>query len=128
MKSKEFLYNILQEVCKGKYDAEDIETIYFFLVAAQTEKELVKLINSTQQNSEEEKCELISECVRMYPPKYIKKVQVISIGDKRFLLPKEDTIKFTQKHKEILHDLSNSSGLENPVYLSITETGILIVD
>ncbi|WP_324823498.1 hypothetical protein [Sinanaerobacter sp. ZZT-01] len=127
MKSEDFLYSKLQEVCKDKYSAADIETVCSFLIATQNEGELIKLVDIIKQSSVEEQQELIHECVRLFSLTYIKTVEVLSIKDKRFILPKTNTGKFTQKHKDILYDLVEHETLENPVYLSITDTGILIV-
>lgn len=55
-------------------------------------------------------------------------MEVISIADKRFIINKTDGIKINEKAMAILTLLANEDNLLNPVCISFSDDGILLVD
>lgn len=58
----------------------------------------------------------------------INNFKIIKIANKIFLIKKEELNKLTDEHYEVLDLLSEENDLINPVYLSINEEGVLLVD
>jgi hypothetical protein len=64
----------------------------------------------------------------MYPNEYIDSVRVINISDKTFLIDKEDIPKLTDESKRVFISLAYERSLQNPVYVSVTDNGVVLVD
>jgi len=72
--------------------------------------------------------ELLTSMKEMYPSDYINSVRVIEIFGKSFILNKDDISKLTDKSKYVFISLANESSLQNPVYVSISDDGVVLVD
>lgn len=72
--------------------------------------------------------DLLASLRDMYPITYIDSVHVIQISGKSFIINKEDIPKLTQEQREIFITLANDETLENPVYISVSEDGVVLVD
>lgn len=71
---------------------------------------------------------LLSMLREMYPMELINRLEVISIGDKNFLISKKDMDRLGEEQDGILMNLSDQEGLHNPVYVSVDEDGVLMID
>lgn len=72
--------------------------------------------------------DLLVNLREMYPVHYIDSVHVIQIAGKSFIINKEDIPKLNQEQKDIFITLAEDPSLENPVYVSVSEDGVLLVD
>lgn len=63
-----------------------------------------------------------------YPIEYINSIEVVEIGNKNFILEKDDFNSLTEEQQNVLLALSDNEELENPVYVKIAEDGVLLVD
>jgi len=63
----------------------------------------------------------------MYPIEFIENTEVISILDKNFLLSKSDFTNLTEEQRTAFLTLADED-LHNPVYVDITEQGVMLVD
>lgn len=70
--------------------------------------------------------ELIKNIVSAYSEDFISNSEVLPIKDKIFILPKSYAISPIQM--DVLQELANESSLENPVYVTMDETGRLLID
>lgn len=70
---------------------------------------------------------LLEMLKNMYPNELINNTEVISILDKNFLLSKEDFTKLTEEQRTAFLTLADED-LHNPVYIDITEQGVMLVD
>ena len=64
----------------------------------------------------------------MYPMSLIENSAIVSIGEKYFLLEKEDRAKLSDQNIATLVMLSGRGDLVNPVYVSLDEEGRLVID
>ncbi len=71
---------------------------------------------------------LLTSMKNMYPTDYIDSVRVIEISGKSFILNKVDIPKLTDESKYVFISLANESSLQNPVYISISDDGVALVD
>jgi hypothetical protein len=71
---------------------------------------------------------LISLLRDTYTEDYINSVRVIQIGQKNFLINIEDIPKLTTEQENALIDLSINNELDNPVYITISDEGVLLLD
>ncbi|VWL84955.1 hypothetical protein [Oceanivirga miroungae] len=58
----------------------------------------------------------------------VSNYEVINILDKRFLIDKNIFSNFKREHYQTLEKLSNVEDLDNPVYIDMSEEGVLLVD
>lgn len=72
--------------------------------------------------------DLINSLREMYSTEYIDSVRVIEVQSKRFIISKKDYSKLTDEQKITFFMLANQENLENPVYVSVSEDGVLLVD
>lgn len=72
--------------------------------------------------------DLLASLRDMYPIHYIDSVHVIQISGKSFIINKEDIPKLSREQKEVFITLANDESLENPVYISVSEDGVVLVD
>jgi hypothetical protein len=72
--------------------------------------------------------ELMTTLRDMYSIDYIDSVDIIWVYNKCFLISKEDKQKLSHEHENILVDLAFKEELENPVYITMSEEGVLLVD
>ncbi|WP_256761425.1 hypothetical protein [Cohnella sp. WQ 127256] len=64
----------------------------------------------------------------MYSIEYIDSVEVIKVFGKSFIISKEDMLKITEDQRETLMMIASQQELLNPVYISISEDGVILVD
>lgn len=72
--------------------------------------------------------EIVKNILSVYSMDTIKNSKVLQIKDKIFLLSKDDAASLTPVQMDTLHELANENELENPVYITIDDTGRLLVD
>ena len=53
---------------------------------------------------------------------------VKAIGDKRFVLTEREARKLTDRQVQTLQALSREAELANPVYVTVGEKGVLLID
>lgn len=70
---------------------------------------------------------LLKTLSEMYPMELINEISIISIGDKNFLISKEDMNKLSAEQENIFVNLAEAD-LNNPVYVSLSEDGVLLID
>jgi len=127
---------------------EDRAELSCFLVRVHTEMELSKLTHGFNiWNSKEDEInrgklqvplyeEFLSEndiqkllfFKEIYTPDFINSTEVLNVDSKNFLIPKKDLNRLTSEHIEVIEKLSYNKELTNPVYLSIDEDGVILVD
>jgi hypothetical protein len=72
--------------------------------------------------------ELLLSLKSMYPIDYIESVIVIQISGKSFVINKEDIPKLTDEQKRVFITLANNNNLQNPVYITVSDDGVILVD
>lgn len=88
----------------------------------------LKNISITEDDFSDADLELLSTLQMMYPQELIDSVEVISIGRKSFLISKEDKGKLTDEQENIFINLADNTGLHNPVFVSLSDDGVLLID
>ncbi|MUV39493.1 hypothetical protein JNUCC1_03371 [Lentibacillus sp. JNUCC-1] len=97
------------------------------------EKELeimseVKQIPLNEDDLNENDVSLMETLRQTYPSNFINSTVVIEVEDKSFVIDKDDFNKLTEEQQNLLLTLSDNDELENPVYVKISEDGVLLVD
>lgn len=87
-----------------------------------------KNVQLNENDFNEEDAEFLSSIKNMYPIDYIDSVEVNVVDGKSFILNKKDKSKLNNKSDDIFISLANDSSLQNPVYISIADDGVVIVD
>ena len=88
----------------------------------------VRDVSLYEKDFNEKDAELLTSMKNMYPIDYIDSVKVIEISGKSFILNKEDIPKLTDELEYVFISLANESSLQNPVYISISDDGAVLVD
>lgn len=88
----------------------------------------VRDVSLYEKDFNEKDAELLTSMKNMYPIDYIDSVKVIEISGKSFILNKEDIPKLTDESEYVFISLANESSLQNPVYISISDDGVVLVD
>lgn len=89
---------------------------------------LVKNVPLKEKDFNEKDAELLRSMKNMYPTDYIDSVEVYEISGKSFILNKKDISRLNNKSKYIFISLADESSLQNPVYISISDDGVVLVD
>lgn len=76
----------------------------------------------------ESDCQLASELYEMYDDSIIENSEVLVIGNRHFLLSKNDFRKLSEEQKNTLELIALEESLINPVYVEIGSEGELIID
>jgi len=63
-----------------------------------------------------------------FSTQFIEECEVLEIGEKNFIISKEEAKGLSAEHYDTLYKLADKQGLENPVYLELDEEGALLVD
>lgn len=135
---------------KANSDIIDYEKALFsaFLVSIMSEEELSafthefniwnskqdRILQGQKQVSLEENdlndkdCELLTSLKRIYTTEYIQSVTVKKVADTRFIIKNTDYEKLTSEQLKTLNMLANMEPLENPVYITLSEEGVVLVD
>lgn len=71
---------------------------------------------------------LMFKLANMYSIEYINSVDVLWCIDKCFIISKENSNRLTEEHKKILLELALEESLLSPVYLTLSEDEVLLVD
>jgi len=88
----------------------------------------VRNVSLREEDLNEEDAELLRFLKNMYPSEYIDSVRVINISGKSFIINKNDIPKLTEDAKSVFISLANEESLENPVYVTVTDDGVVLVD
>jgi len=88
----------------------------------------VKNVSLYEKDFNKKDAELLTSMKNMYPIDYIDSVEVFEISGKSFILNKKDMSKLTDESESVFISLANESSLQNPVYISISNDGVALVD
>jgi len=91
-------------------------------------KSHVKDVPLYKKDFNKDDIELLTSMKNMYPTEYIDSVKVLEISGKSFVLNKDDILKLSDRSKYVFISLANESTLQNPVYISISDDGVVLVD
>ncbi len=72
--------------------------------------------------------DLLLSLRNMYSIDYIDSVRVIQVCGKSFIINKDDIQKLTDEQKRVFITLANNDNLQNPVYVTVAEDGVILVD
>lgn len=70
---------------------------------------------------------IVKALQELYPIEFVKKYSVYQVGIYSFLIDNKDIEKLTNHHYDVIHLLSQSKNLQNPVFVKL-ENGRLIID
>lgn len=87
----------------------------------------LKNISISEDDFSEDDYLLLKTLREMYPNELIENSTVISMMDKNFLLSTEDFGRLSEDQTKVFLNLANED-LENPVYVSLTDEGVLLID
>jgi hypothetical protein len=87
-----------------------------------------KNVRLSEKDFNEHDNQLLLSLKDMYPTEYIDSVIVFSILDKVFIIDKEDAKKLKREDKNTFMELAEVNTLINPVYVSVGEDGVILVD
>lgn len=73
-------------------------------------------------------CELAKELFELYDISVVEGSEILVVGDKHFLLNKDDFSNLTEIQKSTLEMIALEENLTNPVYVEIGDEGDLIID
>lgn len=88
----------------------------------------IKNISLTPEDLNAHDVQLLTDLRNVYSPEYIHSVIVISIGGKNFVINQDDLPKLTDDTQDVFLSLANEDSLQNPVYVSVSHEGVLLVD
>jgi hypothetical protein len=88
----------------------------------------VKNVPLREEDFNEADANLLLSLKKMYPISYIDSVEIIEISGKCFIIDKVDLPKFTEDTWSVFISLANEDSLQNPVYVSVSEEGVVMVD
>lgn len=88
----------------------------------------VNTIEMKESDFSESDCHLASELFDMYDNSVIENSEVLVIGNRHFLLSKNDFRNLNEEQKNTLELISLKESLINPVYVEIGSEGELIID
>jgi len=71
---------------------------------------------------------MLTTMKKAYPTNYIDSVEIIEESGKIFLLKKSDMTKLNENSEYAFFALSKENSLQNPVYVSVSDDGVLLVD
>lgn len=119
-----FLVNILTE-------RELSELTHELNIWNAKEKEINKgtrHISLCEEDFTKEDAELLKTLRETYTSDYIDSVEVVEIYNKSFIINKDDMQNFTEEQQNVFITLSNDDNIENPVYVRISEDGVILID
>lgn len=73
-------------------------------------------------------CQLTNALISMYPSDMVRDCKIYSVGGKRFVFSEYDARRLSAGHMDTLAKLVGLPDLENPVFVTIEEDGVLTVD
>lgn len=90
-----------------------------------------KNVSLCEEDFSLEDTNLLLSLKKMYSQEYIESIEVKSFDDKNFIISKTDLDRLRKMNNEIENifiSLSNSNELQNPVYISLSDQGVILVD
>ena len=106
-----------------------------FIADVLSENELSELLHLMDCRERQEKqllsrhdVGIIAFLDRMYPDSLIDNYVVIKVGGCGFVFSKEDALKLTNQHFGTLSALAEKEQLASPVYVEVSEDGLLVID
>lgn len=88
----------------------------------------IRNVSLYEQDFNQEDVDLLKSLKEAYTLDFIDSVEVLEYNKKNFIINKSDKEKITEEHLEVLLQLSNDENLENPVYINMSEDGVILVD
>ncbi|MDF1997583.1 hypothetical protein [Peribacillus frigoritolerans] len=88
----------------------------------------VKHIPLVEEDLNENDADLLLSLKEMYSTEYIDSVKVIEVSGKSFIIKHSDVEKLTTEQESVFITLADDDSLENPVYVSVSEDGVVLVD
>ncbi len=123
-KFSSFLVNILNE--------EELSDLTHELNIWKTKedeiKKGIKQVPLYEEDLTSDDVEMLKTLKETYSAEYIDSVEVIELYNKNFIINKDDLSKLTEDQQNALITLSSNEELENPVYITLSEDGVLLVD
>ena len=143
---KEFLTSSISEI--NSYESLNLDRAKMagFIVKILNEEELSKLthefniwkvqepligrisnISMREEDFSLEDFQLLKSLQEMYPVEMYDEVEVLPIGDKNFVISKEDIEKLSEEQRNVFINLAEQD-LHNPVFVTMSEDGVLLID
>lgn len=91
-------------------------------------KKGIKQVPLCSKDLAQEDVSILNVLRETYTPTYIDSVKVLEISDKSFVFKKEDFSNLSDEQREALLEISNDETIENPVYVNISEDGVVLID
>nr|WP_319218556.1 hypothetical protein [uncultured Trichococcus sp.] len=88
----------------------------------------VKQVDLFEQDFDENDDFLTESLLTMYSEEFIDENTILNIENTKFVLSNQDYSVLTEIQKSILQNLADNENLENPVYVTIDEEGVLLID
>lgn len=119
-----FLINILNE--------EELSDLTHELNIWMSKKDEIysnaKQVSLDEEDLTNEDIDFMEMLRESYPIEFIESVEVIEIGNKNFIIKKDDIERLTEEQQNVLITLSSNEDLDNPVYVELSDDGVLLVD
>lgn len=87
-----------------------------------------KQVPLSKEDFNSEDISMVNALKQMYPKEYVDSVSVLDLEKKSFVLNKDDLQKCTDDHLDAFLKLAENETLDNPVYVSFDENGVMILD
>lgn len=88
----------------------------------------VKHVSLNEQDLSNNDFLILKTLKETYTSEYIDSVEVLEFNDKSFLINKSDIDKITEEQLEIFINLSKDDTIDSPVYINLSEDGVILVD
>ena len=88
----------------------------------------LKNVSLDPEDLNEDDRDILFELRRMYPAEYIDSVRVITVGQKNFVIRKDEVQKLSDEAQRVFISLADEESLQNPVYVSVSDEGVVLVD
>lgn len=104
---------------------EDRARLSLFITKILLDEEISELTSNFNIWNEDEN--LFNNLKLAYDTEYIDSVKVVRIDKKIFLICKEEYKEFDIENRNTMKSLSKLNDLENPVYITLSDKGVLLV-
>ncbi|MCQ2463964.1 MAG: hypothetical protein MJ095_00115 [Oscillospiraceae bacterium] len=85
-------------------------------------------INMNEEDINENDIKLLSQLESMFSYSIVKDYTLVSYGNINFFIKNTIMKKMTPEHYDVLLELSEEPSLMNPVYVDMSEEGVLLID
>lgn len=88
----------------------------------------IKQVSLEKKDLGQEDISIMDTLRETYTPEYIDSVKVINMGDTKFVIKREDLSNLSNEQLDALIKISNDETIENPVYVDISDDGVVLID